>query len=473
MNVKTIQCPACGNNFSADSHENIAVCPFCKNHIALSVPEAASSFYDAASGHPIGSACIPEGWIAHGEISTAMQSMGHPLTARIQADSPDGSSILFANTGEQFHQIKSGMMEWHNEGRFDERTKTPMRRFIPVSLYLDQLVPAFTNGAAFSRQDSFRLPRYDLDDIPAEKQKYLQQAADLFQNASADGSSVSIQNAYIDGAASIYCYSMNGQQRLLIIGAEIKALEYSYVTAGASLISGVLDLFGSASEGSSQENRPSSGGFQSLIDFGMNGGLMGANSRRQYEQNKQPKNEAEFGHSKAVGASASYIDWEVTGVYGLLAPAPLSEQTYNAYCKFVRSFQIDPSVPAEMEARTRQISEEMRFLQQQQFQQYQQVHAAQSAMTDRINQSYWDRSRAQDANRKAYQNRAASQDRSREKFSEALRGVNSYERPDGSSTEYSNSADRVFMKNGDTSTMRSAKYGEDVPYGWTELKKKG
>ena len=48
----------------------------------------------------------------------------------------------------------------------------------------------------------------------------------------------------------------------------------------------------------------------------------------------------------------------------------------------------------------------------------------------------------------------------------------SHTRPDGSETEYSNSADRVFMKNGDTSTMRSAKYTENVPNGWTELKKK-
>ncbi len=473
MENKTVTCSICGNRFSVSSSQDSAVCPYCKNRIPLAEQAINTAFYDAASGRTVGSACIPEGWIAHGEISTVMQSMGHPITARIQADSKDGSSILFANTGEQFHQIKSGMMEWHSEGRFDERTKTPMRAFIPASIYLDQLVPAFTNGMPFSLQDSFPLPRKDLENIPAEKQRYLEEAANLFQNASADGSSVAIQNAYIDGLASIYTYSMNEQPRLLIIGAEIKALEYSYVSAGASLINGAIDLFKTSKERKGTgENQTSSSKLQSWIDFGMNGGLMGASNRRQYEKNQNPDSTAEFGHAKTIGTLSSYIDWEVTGVYGLLAPAPLTELTYNFYNQFVRSFQIDPSIPAEMQARTQQITQQMQFEQQQQFQQYQQIHAAQSAMTDRINQSYWDRSRAQDANRRAYQNRMDSQDRSREKFSEAIRGVNTYTRPDGSEVEYSNSADRVFMKNGDTSTMRSAGYGEDVPFGWSELKKK-
>jgi hypothetical protein len=65
----------------------------------------------------------------------------------------------------------------------------------------------------------------------------------------------------------------------------------------------------------------------------------------------------------------------------------------------------------------------------------------------------------------------ASEDRTRQNFSEAIRGVNTYQRPDGSEVEYSVGADRVFMRNGDPQSMRSAKYGEDVPFGWTELKK--
>lgn len=65
-----------------------------------------------------------------------------------------------------------------------------------------------------------------------------------------------------------------------------------------------------------------------------------------------------------------------------------------------------------------------------------------------------------------------AQDRMSEKWAEATKGETIYVRPDGSETTYSNSADRVFMKDGDSQTMRSASKGEDVPYGWTELKKK-
>ena len=106
MENKTVTCSICGNRFSVSSSQDSAVCPYCKNRIPLAEQAINTAFYDAASGRTVGSACIPEGWIAHGEISTVMQSMGHPITARIQADSKDGSSILFANTGEQFHQIK-------------------------------------------------------------------------------------------------------------------------------------------------------------------------------------------------------------------------------------------------------------------------------------------------------------------------------------------------------------------------------
>lgn len=57
-------------------------------------------------------------------------------------------------------------------------------------------------------------------------------------------------------------------------------------------------------------------------------------------------------------------------------------------------------------------------------------------------------------------------------FSEAIRGVNVYERHDGIEVEYLVSADRVFMKNSDNSTMRGASKGEAVPFCWTELNRK-
>lgn len=61
-----------------------------------------------------------------------------------------------------------------------------------------------------------------------------------------------------------------------------------------------------------------------------------------------------------------------------------------------------------------------------------------------------------------------AQDRMSEKWAEATRGENIYVRPDGSETTYSNSADRVFMKDGDPQTMRSASKGRGMSLtdGW-------
>ena len=56
---------------------------------------------------------------------------------------------------------------------------------------------------------------------------------------------------------------------------------------------------------------------------------------------------------------------------------------------------------------------------------------------------------------------------------EAIMGVNTYQRPDGSTVEFSTMADRVFEKNNDPSlTVGFEGSGPDtVPYGWTELTK--
>ncbi|MBR6261147.1 MAG: hypothetical protein IKR24_06455, partial [Erysipelotrichaceae bacterium] len=68
----------------------------------------------------------------------------------------------------------------------------------------------------------------------------------------------------------------------------------------------------------------------------------------------------------------------------------------------------------------------------------------------------------------------SSDDRLQRMRHESIMGVETYERNDGSTVEYSNMADRVFENNLDSTThFGTHHYFDDyVPEGWHELKKK-
>ena len=106
-----------------------------------------------------------------------------------------------------------------------------------------------------------------------------------------------------------------------------------------------------------------------------------------------------------------------------------------------------------------------------QFQSWQQIHATQQAAFDSYNRSWWERTNASDAARRsAYQSKMASEQRMSDRYSEAVRGVNTYVRLDGTEVEVSVAYDRAYTNNsGDTLGSNSA----FEPSGnWTEMRHK-
>ncbi|NLM15487.1 MAG: hypothetical protein GX218_06470 [Clostridiaceae bacterium] len=106
-----------------------------------------------------------------------------------------------------------------------------------------------------------------------------------------------------------------------------------------------------------------------------------------------------------------------------------------------------------------------------QFQTWQQIHATQQAAFDSYNRAWWNRTNASDAARRsAYQSRMAAESRMSDSYSEAVRGVNTYMRPDGTEVEVSVAYDRAYTNySGDTLGSRSAfEPGGD----WTEMNRK-
>lgn len=483
MQAKIIRCPACGHSLDVDENTRSIRCPACMNTIIIDQdsPKENENYYtfiDEATGQPVATATIPQGWKKQAEINNARQSLNRPLTVYISADSPNGESRLFANSGEAFRHIKVGMMQRHQEGGFDERTQTPMRKFITPDIYLNQMAASLLSIPNIQPENGFPLNRNNLKDLNRERENYFQQAKQMLQPISGGGAAPVVTDAYVNGLVCAYPFLHNGQAKILLLGAELRALEIKIQTAGSELFSEVGKMF--KGQGSPLKDA-ASGGIKGLFEFSMNGGLLGASRRNQqqqtYQQAKADNSQAgapiPFGQGSSGLAMADYIDWETNGIYGMIVDAPLTNENHQIFDQFVTSFTINPAIIARSQQLSQQISNQMQAQQQQTFNTWQQNHAAQQAAFDSYNKAWWDRTQSQDASRRAaYQSKMASEDRTRQNFSEAIRGVNTYQRPDGSEVEYSVGADRVFMRNGDPQSMRSAKYGEDVPFGWTELKKK-
>lgn len=463
MRLRIYYCPACGYSLKVEAGVTSIICPACGNTVMVEPEQEesvtqnrshhATTITDAGSGQAIASAKIPSGWKAVGEIRHVMQSMSNPFTAQVQVTSPDGNTVLFANTGESFQQLKKAPMQMHQEGVFNQSTKMPMRTFVMPDVYLDGIAENMARGRKISVLNTCPLPSVFGQNIRLVKQKGIEEAEGLARSALASGIQLKFQNIFAGALMKTY---QIGEQ-ILILGADMSGLEYAMYAPGMGMMPG----FGAG--------------------FFQGGGLIGAmvkkiNQERTAAQNtsgQQNTGGNEFGKAPIPGALNGFADWGSKAIYGMITSSPLTDILNKIFHEFVSSFLFDSSIHAKMTAMTEEMGRAGVQQQQQWFAAQQQAYHTRQAAYDMQNQAWWNRqNQAYEHQRSAWQNQMDAQDRMSEKWSEVNRGENIYVRPDGSETTYSNSADRVFMKDGDPQAMRSASKGEDVPYGWTELRKK-
>ena len=175
-------------------------------------------------------------------------------------------------------------------------------------------------------------------------------------------------------------------------------------------------------------------------------------------------------------ADNSAIDWQSDGVFTLQAFPDKFEAAYRgAFTDFCSTFRISnevrrrfydmqTNIQADIARTTRQQIDSMNM----QFRTWQQINASQQAAFDSANRAWWDRTNASDsARRERYQSSHSS---GVGDFAEAMRGVNTYVRDDGSEVEVSVDYDRAYTNNmGDVLGSNSA----FEPGGsWTEMKRK-
>lgn len=440
MNLKVCNCPACGYGLNIQGNEEYVTCPSCGSRIRIEQERGQTgdgrSFFKDNSGQVIAVAKVPKEFVTMGEIIATSQSIAKQIMAKVEALHRHKKIKLFANSGESFRQVKKGIMQYHVEGQIDPQTRAPMRTFKGPRAFVDEMAIAFNQNQPLKDLGTYPLMRECLKNVEATRRQFYNEALAEMGAVQAQGVNIDIHNVFVGGLTRAYSFTQGGEERILILGVELRGLEYS-LNAPGMFFGGIGALFG---------------------------GMMN-NQQQQQSFGAYP-----FGQAPS-GGIASYVDWDSCGVYGMIAEGPFSQEYLDIFNDFVNTFELNPAFEQRMKELSKRTTDAMMQQQQRNFAAQQQAHRTMQEAYDMQNQAWWDRTNAQDNARRMRQAQMNSSEHHAD-FSEAIRGVNVYERPDGSEVEYSVSADRVFMKNGDDLTMRGASVGEDVPFGWTELHRK-
>ncbi len=183
------------------------------------------------------------------------------------------------------------------------------------------------------------------------------------------------------------------------------------------------------------------------------------------------------GASFELGA-ADLLQWRIRDSFCLAAPeGRLDEAASTALASMASTLRLNPAIAREASAQKQQMVLEQRqrtqmniAQQQQQFAAWQQMHASQQAAFDSYQQAWFDRSDRQHAANMAASAAnfsSAGVGTGTASYSDAIRGVNHYTRPDGTDVEVSVMADQAWVNgSGDVIDTRD---GFEPGFGWTEL----
>lgn len=176
--------------------------------------------------------------------------------------------------------------------------------------------------------------------------------------------------------------------------------------------------------------------------------------------------------------AADLLQWRIRDSFCLVAPeGRLDEAASTALASMASTLRLNPELAREASAQKQQMVLEQRqrtqmniAQQQQQFAAWQQMHASQQAAFDSYQQAWFDRSDRQHAANMAASAASFSSagvGTGAASYSDAIRGVNHYTRPDGTDVEVSVMADQAWVNgSGDVIGTRD---GFEPGFGWTEL----
>ena len=470
INIKEMKCPCCGAALSLeDKGYGETKCTYCNAIVFISREDTKDgniTICNEADGKPIANISIPLNWdILDTFINYNKCTIGIPYGIGFDLANTLGDTI-HVESGNYF--AINGPLAWVNR----QTPHTIQKEFIPVKAYLMEFMNEFANSIN-------QKVKY-LEDLPIPKDDY-DQAKD-FESA---------RRKYEDQIRA------EGQGRFVLAGLYCESACCAYEVGDKVVVAytkeyGYKNKMGMMNTMSNGFNQAAQG-FNNILGnlFGNNNqqqqtpqpSLYGGNYQQEPVEEPVPDNKKDEvkvleGNINHPGQGEN-IEWQSDPIFMLVSTKENYKKLYEkAFKQVVNSFSIHPTVIAEYQSLKQQLMQDANNTFQQQAQaQYQNgqnlinIGAQRMAANHSYINSMMDRSNKQfEQQRSTYNSRMAAQDRMRDGFSEAIRGVNTYIKPDGKEVEVPVSADTAWI-NGKGEIVGGGP-GFNPGSGWTQLDKK-
>lgn len=455
METKIVECPKCHQKMEIEANRTKLFCSYCGTmiNLAADVDDSVSfqeTRFETQQGQVVGYAEVPQGWHVEADLQKMAVDDLTPFSTTLNAASEDGTMQVGNRTGENLYTHRTKNI-WAQLGA------QPHVEYLVPDDYLLAIAKKIC-GTTVTLVKSDTLQTGYLANITNESNKIL---ARFEENGNIVLPSIqmhlTLTNAMFDSRmVEAECKGRNGDMAVFV-GGDLFGLEY-YDRASASSIArnltgGIGSLVSKAKEAMDDNDES--------IDLGwfMRGGIVGSMLRqhnkasetpvqKQAPKQEQKQGEAPFGFAHEYGKPVDTINWGSKRLYYAIGPKEKEGELEQVFRRMARTYRMDQSLLNFLEQYHQQVR-------QQEIAQLNGAtgYAFQSQMMNNQRLQHISQTLSQSSNivMQGYQDRQAANDRMSQKRSEAIRGVNTYVKGDGSTAEHSVSSDHVYEnKYGDT-----------------------
>ena len=495
--VIKLACPSCGAPLPLDDTSESVACAYCGAHLRVSrrttepakpvEPPKPTAIKDPSSGKPLAYVMLPEGYsVSKAALDATRPTCDFPFAATFELTNGSGAVIRY-HSGERYYQY-SGLLATQ-VSQFNPKVK--QRNFATAEEFLDAYAAAFGGGKAqVYVVGQCDLPLYQPVSLEESRRRIVNDAlAEIARSDTYSFEPMKLAGVYFDTTCRIYDVMVNGKSLLRLgLGCYLEAVNCTGPSvAGAMLGMGGLGALGGLLGGLLGGN--SSGGLLGSLFGGAKtqanipsvpaaAAAASADSKffafNQQTGTLYPTTRAAFSQVSGYGG----LGWTVRHIFMLMAPpASFDAELTGAFKEVCSSVKISDYVydrwakAAEADAQALRQKTQMTLQQQQaQFEAMQAFNRAQQQAFDSYQQAWWDRENSTWAANRARDRAAASSVSTADKWSEAIRGVNTYVRPDGSEVQVSVSADTAWTNASGDVLGGSSTFNPGS--GWTQMDRK-
>ncbi len=416
MQFETVNCPQCGGPLEGVGRPGFYTCPYCQSKIRASFanndpnrrPDGRLTVHDRQTGQELCYILLPPDWTAEGVLYPSMQSANWPLTLAVTALSPGQEAVIEYHSGSSFKEIRSGMRR-HVEGQFDRTDMMPMKRMMGPAPYADSVFLGMAgNFQDILTLDTRPLPKEPPIDYARKAEETAQITRQQLAAHTPPGMWSRVDASFYDGATRVYDYSQEGRKWRMAVAVLIDGIQISLGAGGL--------LFASA---------------------------------------------------------VTYLIWGTQYVLSLRAAPEAFDHYYSDFVMFCSTMQASPQILTQMEQERARITGQLQQRQSDWFNAHMKMMQEQEASFDAYNQAWFANSdRQHRARRQSSAAQSSAHDRIFDKYSEAVRGVDTYIRPDGTEVEYSVVNEAAFASATDSQTSFATQARDFQSVDWVEMKKK-